>query len=96
MLPQVLIVTNQATLGRPGIAQGSFPLAFRPEFQAAAILINELDAGLFESALDHVERRAYRHRLFVLEVSDGDDPNPCGSGKIILRPVEKASGGSAL
>jgi len=95
-LPQALPVSNQATLGRLGIVQVSFPLALRFELHARLVAIDELDASGFECALHGLNFVRVVTSPASLETSHGRDCNPCRVGKLHRCPIKQRSGGSTL
>jgi hypothetical protein len=81
-------VSNQATLGRLDIAQGSFPLALRFELHARFVTIGELDTGGLKGGKSRASIRG-SHWLVCLKSLDRTDGNSGCARKVWLRPSEE-------
>lgn len=66
-----------------------------PHTGTAAVHVNELDAGRFKRAPDHIQRGAPRFRS-AFELANGHHTHTRTIGKLLLRPIEKSPRGAAL
>ena len=68
----------------------------QPHAEAAAVLVDESDTRLLEGVADEQQRPFVCRDVLILEISDGDDTNFGVFRQVILRPLQQATGGSAL
>jgi hypothetical protein len=68
----------------------------KPEARSPSILINELDAGRFESTPDDIDGRATWFAYARFELMHGHDSDSSGLRKIQLTPAQESSSRSTL
>jgi hypothetical protein len=56
--------------------------------RATAVLVNEFDAGQFESSPHNVECRATRLTPLLFELVNSHDANTCFFSQVLLSPAE--------
>src|SRR5437868_4653847 len=86
--------TARSTFPSPASGRGLTLLL--PQAHARRVAIGELDASLFEHALDRREIVARRHAAAFLEIDDHVLGNRCTPGEVDLSHVDEAAGCAAL
>jgi hypothetical protein len=82
-------------LGRR-LQSNAFGAPAEPDARPAAVLIDEVDAGLVKSSLDDVESCTSRIARAGFQLSNRHDADPCSVSKLLLSPIKKAPGGPTL
>ena len=73
------------------LGQRYFFALSQPNARAAAVLVDEFDAGKFESSLQHIKCRAARVTSARLKLPDGYDANARVLRELLLGPVEETA-----
>ncbi len=63
---------------------------------AAAVFVDEFDAGGLQGASNHIESRAARLAEFGLQLMHCHDANGGMGGKILLAPIKESACGPTL
>ena len=72
---------HQPALRRIGLSAGFFISRFSETYAgAAAVLVDEIDPGGFERALDYLQGRVSWRARAGFQLMDGDDTNTCFTG----------------
>ena len=68
----------------------------KSDARAAAIFIDELDAGSFKGAAHHSKCSSPRQMALSLELADRHDSYPCAFSEHLLAPIKETARCSAL